>query len=79
MHVAERGLFLGISRLIWGFDIEPAVDTNRVQIIPNPEKYTQGFLVMPASPEVFPYPPLPSPSAKLLNLMTIITFEAWRY
>ena len=49
MHVAERSLFLGVSRLLWGFNIEPAVDTDGVQIIPDPEKYTQGFLVMPES------------------------------
>lgn len=47
MHLAERSLFLGISRLLWGFDTEPAVNTDGVQIIPDPEKYTQGFLVMP--------------------------------
>jgi cytochrome P450 len=48
MHVAERSLFLGISRLLWGFDIEAKVDERTGQkIMPDPERYTQGFVCMP--------------------------------
>lgn len=49
MHIAERSLFLGISRLLWDLTIEPAVDRDGVQIVLNPDKYTQGFPVMPES------------------------------
>ncbi|KPI40314.1 Fumitremorgin C synthase [Cyphellophora attinorum] len=47
MHVAERSLFLGISRILWAFSISPAVDENGKRIIPDQEKLTQGFVCMP--------------------------------
>lgn len=47
MHVAERSLFLGISRMLWAFDINPAIDATGEQILPDPDKLTQGILVMP--------------------------------
>ena len=42
MHVAERSLFLGISRLLWAFEITP-VDGE----VPDPDRLTQGFVCMP--------------------------------
>ena len=51
MHTAERSLFLAMSRLLWAFDIEPALDSNNTKIMPDPDKYTQGFLV-----ELEPFP-----------------------
>jgi cytochrome P450 len=42
MHVAERSLFLGMSRMLWAFDIEPATDKEGNKIIPDTDKYTQG-------------------------------------
>lgn len=51
IHVAERSLFLGISRMIWGFNIKPAKDAQGKDIIPDQEKLTQGFVCMP---EEFP-------------------------
>jgi cytochrome P450 len=51
MHVAERGLFLGMSRMLWAFDIEPQVDEQGNKILPDPDKLTQGFVCMP---EEFP-------------------------
>jgi cytochrome P450 len=47
MHVAERSLFLGISRILWAFDIKPVVDAAGRQILPDQEKLTQGFVCMP--------------------------------
>ncbi|KAL8720950.1 MAG: hypothetical protein Q9225_002277 [Loekoesia sp. 1 TL-2023] len=47
MHVAERSLFLGISRLLWGFDIKPIENADGEKILPDPDEYTQGFQVMP--------------------------------
>ena len=47
MHVAERSLFLGMSRMLWGFDIKPAVDKSGKPIIPDTNLYTQGFVCMP--------------------------------
>lgn len=51
IHVAERSLFLGMSRMLWAFNIEPALDNNGKPIIPDQEKLTQGFVCMP---EEFP-------------------------
>ncbi|KAM0552436.1 hypothetical protein ACHAPJ_007997 [Fusarium lateritium] len=51
IHVAERSLFLGISRILWAFNIEPTLDQNDKPILPDPDKLTQGFVCMP---EEFP-------------------------
>lgn len=51
IHVAERSLFLGMSRILWAFNIEPSLDENGKPILPDPDKLTQGFVCMP---EEFP-------------------------
>lgn len=50
-HVAERSLFLAMSRLLWAFDIQPTLDSNGANIMPDPDEFTQGFVV---EPERFP-------------------------
>ncbi|KAL1881025.1 hypothetical protein Plec18167_003566 [Paecilomyces lecythidis] len=48
IHLAERNLFLGISKLIWAFSIEPGLDGQGKPIEPdfNPATgYSEGFLV----------------------------------
>lgn len=47
MHVAERSLFLAISRLLWAFRLDKAVDENGRQMVPDPDHLTDGFLVQP--------------------------------
>lgn len=47
IHVAERSLFLGISRILWAFHVEPALDAAGEPILPDQEKLTQGFVCMP--------------------------------
>lgn len=47
MHVAERSLFLGISRILWAFDIQPVKGSDGQEIIPDQDKLTQGFVCMP--------------------------------
>lgn len=47
IHVAERSLFLAISRMLWAFDIKPKKDAQGNPILPDPEKLTQGFVCMP--------------------------------
>ena len=42
MHVAERSLFLGMSRLLWAFDCRPVPGKE-----PDPTLLTQGFLATP--------------------------------
>src|SRR5277367_672086 len=46
MHVAERSLFLGMSRILWGFNITPKLRDGKPVPI-NPDHLTQGFVCMP--------------------------------
>ncbi|KAH0286188.1 cytochrome P450 [Aureobasidium namibiae CBS 147.97] len=53
MHVAEASLFLGMSRLLWAFDIKPVIDPATGQaILPDPDRLTQGIMAMPEEFEV---------------------------
>ncbi|GKU16349.1 unnamed protein product [Fusarium langsethiae] len=47
IHVAERSLFLGMSRILWALNIEPVLDDMGRPILPDPDKLTQGFVCMP--------------------------------
>jgi cytochrome P450 len=51
IHVAERSLFLGISRILWAFNITPSLDKKGQPILPDPDRLTQGFVCLP---EKFP-------------------------
>ncbi|KAK6853248.1 hypothetical protein PG995_010060 [Apiospora arundinis] len=51
MHIAERSLFLAMSRILWGLRVEKAVAPDGSEITPDPSKLSQGFLV---HPEPFP-------------------------
>ncbi|KAL2167285.1 hypothetical protein VTG60DRAFT_1444 [Thermothelomyces hinnuleus] len=62
IHVAERSLFLGVSRMLWAFDISPATDERTGKpIIPDQEKLTQGFV---CQPEEFPVKITPRSEAR---------------
>ena len=47
MHIAERSLFLGMSRMLWAFDFALAKDANGVELTPDQSKLKQGLFVMP--------------------------------
>jgi len=47
IHVAERSLFLGVSRMLWAFNITPALDKNGKPIMPKAHDLTQGFVCQP--------------------------------
>ena len=47
MHIAERSLFLAISRLLWAFDFEKARDDNGNEITPDADDLTEGLFVLP--------------------------------
>ena len=49
MHIAERSLFLGISRLLWAFNFDKAVDSDGNQVTPDISKLKQGLFVLPES------------------------------
>ncbi|KAI1271690.1 cytochrome P450 [Xylaria sp. FL0933] len=48
MHIADRNLFLAISRLLWAFDFKRPIDQQTgEEIIPDMEDLTEGLLVCP--------------------------------
>lgn len=47
MHIAERSLFLGISRMLWAFNFEKARDEQGIEITPDTGKLTEGLFVFP--------------------------------
>lgn len=47
IHIAERSLFIAISRLLWAFEFLPELDDQKNEILPDPEKLTEGLAVMP--------------------------------
>ncbi|KAF2195125.1 cytochrome P450 [Zopfia rhizophila CBS 207.26] len=49
MHIAERSLFLAISRLLWAFEFHKPVNEKGEEITPDPEDLTEGLLVVPRS------------------------------
>jgi cytochrome P450 len=61
IHVAERSLFLGMSRILWAFDIQPSSDDKGLPILPDPDHLTQGFVCMP---EEFPARIIPRSQAR---------------
>jgi cytochrome P450 len=46
MHIAERSLFLGMSRILWGFKISPKIRDGKCVPI-DTGKLTQGFVCLP--------------------------------
>ncbi|WQF79469.1 Putative cytochrome P450 [Colletotrichum destructivum] len=48
MHIADRSLFLAISRLLWAFDFQRAVDreTGR-EIVPDMDDLAEGVMMLP--------------------------------
>ncbi|KAL2157119.1 hypothetical protein VTH06DRAFT_6407 [Thermothelomyces fergusii] len=70
IHVAERSLFLGVSRMLWAFDISPATDAcTGKPIIPDQAKLTQGFV---CQPEEFPVKITPRSEAR-----RVMVVEEW--
>lgn len=48
MHIADRNLYLAISRFLWAFDVGRPMDKSTGQeIIPNSEELTEGLIVCP--------------------------------
>ncbi|KAH8600034.1 cytochrome P450 [Bisporella sp. PMI_857] len=47
MHIAERSLFLAISRLLWAFNFEKARDEQGKEITPDISKLVEGLFVFP--------------------------------
>jgi cytochrome P450 len=47
MHIAERSLYLAISRLLWAFEFDPASDAEGKVVMPDADDLTEGMLVQP--------------------------------
>ncbi|KAJ4418923.1 hypothetical protein N0V82_005272 [Gnomoniopsis sp. IMI 355080] len=47
MNIADRSLFLAISRLLWAFRFEKALDEDGKEIVPEARAVTQASLVQP--------------------------------
>ncbi|RDW79387.1 hypothetical protein BP6252_04025 [Coleophoma cylindrospora] len=48
MHIADRSLFLAISRLLWAFDFNRAIDeTTKQEIVPDSADVSDGLFIMP--------------------------------
>jgi hypothetical protein len=48
MHIAERSLFLAISRLVWAYNFEKSRDANGQAVTPDTEELIGGLTVTPA-------------------------------
>lgn len=49
MHIADRSLFLAISRLLWAFDFDRVVSAEMGRdIIPDAEDVTEGIMSIPS-------------------------------
>lgn len=42
MHNARNSIFINVARLLWAFDILPAVENGR-EVLPDPMNFTNGF------------------------------------
>ncbi|KAI0822419.1 cytochrome P450 [Trametes gibbosa] len=49
MHLAHNSLFIAIARLLWAFDIVPALDGAGERVLPDPWAFTDGFNSKPVS------------------------------
>ncbi|KFA72996.1 hypothetical protein S40288_03258 [Stachybotrys chartarum IBT 40288] len=48
MHIADRSIFLALSRLLWAFDFEKAVDyVTGQEIVPDMDDHVDGILSVP--------------------------------
>jgi hypothetical protein len=48
MHIADRSLFLAISRVLWAFDVRRAVDGETgEEIVPDMGDLTEGLIIKP--------------------------------
>ena len=47
MHIAERSLFIAISRMLWLFDFQPALDAQGNEVLPDVERLEGGTVSRP--------------------------------
>lgn len=48
MHIADRSVFLALSRMLWAFDFQRAVDpTTKQDIVPDMNDLVDGMMAFP--------------------------------
>ena len=48
MHIADRSMFLGISRLLWAFDFQRVIDPEtKLEIVPDQDNLLDGVFILP--------------------------------
>lgn len=52
IHIAERSLFLGMSRTLWGFNLSAPLDKQGNRIVPDINDLVGGITVRPATYEI---------------------------
>lgn len=65
MHIAERSLFLAMSRLLWAFNFEKARDIFGNEIVPDAGDLTEGLIVQP---KAFPARITPRDAGKMQRI-----------
>lgn len=74
IHLAERNLFLAISKLLWALDIGPGLDSDKRPIeadVSNDKAYSAGFLVCAE-----PYPCTTKPRSAARRATILKEFDA---
>ena len=49
MHLARNSIFINTARLLWAFDILPALNEHGEKVIPDSMNFTNGFNSKPVS------------------------------
>lgn len=49
MHLGLNSLFINVARILWGYDILPAIDEHGKEVVPDPWNFTDGFNSRPVS------------------------------
>ncbi|KAI1335380.1 cytochrome P450 [Xylariaceae sp. FL0016] len=71
MHIADRSMFLAISRLLWAFDFRAPLDgSDGSEVLPDPARLIPGMLVQPE--------PFPARIEARSERRAGVVREAWR-
>lgn len=49
MHLARNSIFINIARILWAYDMLPALDEAGNEVLPDSMNYTNGFNSRPVS------------------------------
>jgi hypothetical protein len=52
MHVSEQGLYIAVSRLLWGFNISKKIGPDGRPIVPDQNSFHNGLMTEPNDFEI---------------------------